>query len=176
MAGSSTVVSLRLPDVVDDPLTAVLRSGAQWLLAPGHRSRSRRVPCHDEERATAGTRCSPSFTCAACRWATFRRCLGRCWERRAEPVGVGHRAAAGRVGHRLCALAAARPVLGFQVGMRESAQSWRKLLVDPKARGLAIAPELAIGNGAPGFWKAFEEVSSSTQRWVASVKVVEIGC
>ena len=34
---------------------------------------------------------------------------------------------------------------GFQVGSRESAQSWRKLLVGVKARGLAIAPEVAVG-------------------------------
>jgi hypothetical protein len=31
---------------------------------------------------------------------------------------------------------------GFQVGLRESAQSWRALLVDLKAHGLVIAPEL----------------------------------
>ena len=35
-----------------------------------------------------------------------------------------------------------KELLGFQVGVRESAQSWRELLVDLKARGLAIAPEL----------------------------------
>ena len=38
--------------------------------------------------------------------------------------------------------------------MRESAQRWRELLIDLKARGLAIAPELATGDGALGFWKA----------------------
>ena len=41
---------------------------------------------------------------------------------------------------------------GFQVGVHESAQSWRELLVDLKARGLAIAPELATGDGMLGFW------------------------
>ena len=51
-----------------------------------------------------------------------------------------------------------KELVGFQVGMRESAQSWRELLVDLKARGLAIAPELATGDGALGFWKALEEV------------------
>ena len=44
-----------------------------------------------------------------------------------------------------------KELVGFQVGMRESAQSWRELLVDLKARGLAIAPELATGDGALGF-------------------------
>jgi transposase-like protein len=56
-----------------------------------------------------------------------------------------------------------KELLGFQVGMRESAQSWRELLVDLKARGLTIAPELATGDGALGFWKALEEVSPTTR-------------
>jgi transposase-like protein len=56
-----------------------------------------------------------------------------------------------------------KELLGFQVGVRESAQSWRELLVDLKARGLAIAPELATGDGALGFWKALEEVWPTTR-------------
>ena len=48
-------------------------------------------------------------------------------------------------------------------GVRESAQSWRELLVDLKARGLAIAPELATGDGALGFWRALDEVSPTTR-------------
>ena len=62
-----------------------------------------------------------------------------------------------------------KELVGFQVGLRESAQSWRELLVDVKARGLAIAPELAVGDGALGFWKALEEVFPSTRHqrcWV----------
>jgi len=51
-----------------------------------------------------------------------------------------------------------KELLGFQVGERESAQSWRELLVDLKARGLSIAPEIAVGDGAMGFWKALEEI------------------
>ena len=51
-----------------------------------------------------------------------------------------------------------KEVVGFQVGMRESAQSWRELLVDLKARGLAVPPEVAVGDGAMGFWKALDEV------------------
>ncbi len=51
-----------------------------------------------------------------------------------------------------------KELVGFQVGMRESAQSWRELLVDVKARGLASAPEIAVGDGALGFWKALDEV------------------
>jgi transposase-like protein len=51
-----------------------------------------------------------------------------------------------------------KELVGFQVGIRESAQSWRELLVDLKARGLAVAPEIAVGDGALGFWKALDEV------------------
>ena len=53
--------------------------------------------------------------------------------------------------------------------MRESTQSWRELLVGLKARGLAIAPELATGDGALGFWTALEEVFPATRHqrcWV----------
>ena len=43
-----------------------------------------------------------------------------------------------------------KELLGFHVGVRESAQSWRELLIDIKARGLATAPEVAVGDGALG--------------------------
>ena len=54
-----------------------------------------------------------------------------------------------------------KELVGFQTGVRESAQSWRELLIDIKQRGLEIAPDLAIGDGALGFWKAIEEVFPS---------------
>ena len=50
-----------------------------------------------------------------------------------------------------------KELIGFQTGMRESAQSWKELLVDLKARGLSIAPQAAVGDGALGFWKALDE-------------------
>src|SRR5437868_1937308 len=62
-----------------------------------------------------------------------------------------------------------KELVGFQTGVRESAQSWRELLVDIKRRGLAIAPDLAVGDGALGFWKAIDEVFPSTRHqrcWV----------
>jgi putative transposase len=65
-----------------------------------------------------------------------------------------------------------KELLGFQVGVRESAQSWRELLVDLKARGLTIAPELATGDGALGFWTVLEEVFPTTRHqrcWVHKV-------
>jgi hypothetical protein len=46
-----------------------------------------------------------------------------------------------------------KELVGFQTGVRESAQSWRELLVDIKQRGLETAPDLAVGDGALGFWK-----------------------
>ncbi|MGX9981760.1 IS256 family transposase [Methylobacterium fujisawaense] len=62
-----------------------------------------------------------------------------------------------------------KELVGFQVGVRESAQSWRELLVDVKRRGLSIAPEIAVGDGALGFWRALDEVWPSTRHqrcWV----------
>jgi transposase-like protein len=38
--------------------------------------------------------------------------------------------------------------LVLPTGVRESAQSWRELLIDVKRRGLETAPDLAIGDGA----------------------------
>lgn len=40
-----------------------------------------------------------------------------------------------------------KELIGFQVGLRESAQSWHELLTDIKARGLSIAPKIAVGDG-----------------------------
>jgi putative transposase len=62
-----------------------------------------------------------------------------------------------------------KELVGFQVGVRESAQSWRELLTDLKARGLAVAPQLATGEGGLGFWKALEAVFPTTRHqrcWV----------
>ena len=51
-----------------------------------------------------------------------------------------------------------KELVGFQTGVRESAQSWRELLIDIKERGLEIAPDLAVGDGALGFWKAIGQI------------------
>jgi len=62
-----------------------------------------------------------------------------------------------------------KELVGFQTGVRESAQSWRELLVDVKRRGLKIAPDIAVGDGALGFWKALDEVFPGTKHqrcWV----------
>jgi putative transposase len=47
-------------------------------------------------------------------------------------------------------------------GYRESQQSWAELLLDLKHRGLTLAPKLAIGDGALGFWAALRQVYSGT--------------
>ncbi|MER8760617.1 IS256 family transposase [Mesorhizobium sp. M0976] len=62
-----------------------------------------------------------------------------------------------------------KELVGFQTGVRESAQSWRELLVDVKRRGLKIAPDIAVGDGALGFWKALDELLPGTRHqrcWV----------
>ena len=62
-----------------------------------------------------------------------------------------------------------KELVGFQTGVRESTQSWRELLTDIKRRGLEIAPDLAVGDGGLGFWKAIEEVFPATRHqrcWV----------
>jgi transposase-like protein len=62
-----------------------------------------------------------------------------------------------------------KELVGFQVGVRESAQSWRELLVDIKKRGLKVPPEIAVGDGGMGFWKALDEVFPGTRHqrcWV----------
>src|SRR5476651_348424 len=62
-----------------------------------------------------------------------------------------------------------KELVGFQTGLLESSQSWRELLVDIKQRSLEIAPDLAIGDGALGFWKAIDEVFPGTRHqrcWV----------
>ena len=48
-------------------------------------------------------------------------------------------------------------------------ERWRELLVDIKARSLAVPPEIAVGDGALGFWKALDGTWPSTRHqrcWV----------
>jgi putative transposase len=54
-------------------------------------------------------------------------------------------------------------------GYRESEQSWTELLIDLKTRGLTMAPKIAVGDGALGFWAALRQVFSETREqrcWV----------
>ena len=56
-----------------------------------------------------------------------------------------------------------KELVGLTDGVRESTQSWKELLLDLKRRGLSMAPELAIADGALGFWQALEEVWPQTR-------------
>ncbi len=51
-----------------------------------------------------------------------------------------------------------KDILGIMDGFRENADSWRELLRSLKKRGLTIAPDLAIGDGALGFWTALRDI------------------
>lgn len=62
-----------------------------------------------------------------------------------------------------------KELISITDGYRESAQSWRELLVDVKQRGLSIDPKLATGDGGLGFWAALREIYPATQEqrcWV----------
>ena len=64
-----------------------------------------------------------------------------------------------------------KELLAIEDGWRESAQSWRELLLRPRdENGLAPDPELlATGDGALGFWQALHEVRPKTRQqrcWV----------
>jgi len=62
-----------------------------------------------------------------------------------------------------------KELLAIVDGYRESAQSWKEILIDLKKRGLEIPPELAVGDGALGFWKALAEAFPTTRsqrRWM----------
>ena len=71
---------------------------------------------------------------------------------------------------RLCALVVIgvneygkKRFLVIEDGVRESTQSWREVLLKLKSRGMNI-PELAIGDGAMGFWAALEEIYPEARR------------
>ena len=53
--------------------------------------------------------------------------------------------------------------LSIEDGVRESPQSWREVLLKLKSRGMN-APQLAIGDGAMGFWAALEEIYGATRQ------------
>ena len=56
-----------------------------------------------------------------------------------------------------------KELLAIQDGYRESEQSWKEVLLDLKARGLEADPEIAVGDGALGFWKALPQAWPSTR-------------
>jgi putative transposase len=63
-----------------------------------------------------------------------------------------------------------KELLAIEDGWRESAQSWRELLLRLRdENGLELDPELATGDGALGFWQALHQVWPTTRQqrcWV----------
>src|SRR5881628_2302708 len=269
MSSNSSIVPLRQPDTIDDPLTTILRSGARRLLAqaieaeadaflaemkglrlPDGRERVvrhghgperliqtgigpvavERVKLHDRGAGEAGADRIRFTSAILPRWARRTRSLDALlpilylrgvsmgdfqealaallgkdapnlsppviarlrneweadyerWQKRDLSArryvyvwadGVFLQARMEDHGECMLVLIGATPegkkeLIGFQVGVRESTQSWRELLIDVKQRGLQIAPEIAVGDGALGFWKALDEVFPGTRHqrcWV----------
>ena len=52
--------------------------------------------------------------------------------------------------------------LAIEDGIRESTQSWREVLLKLKSRGMNV-PQLAIGDGALGFWADLGEIYPQTR-------------
>ena len=62
-----------------------------------------------------------------------------------------------------------KELLAVSDGVRESEQSWIEVLNQLKNQGLEVAPKLAIGDGALGFWNAIRKVWPTTRHqrcWV----------
>ena len=57
-----------------------------------------------------------------------------------------------------------KELVAVREGHRESEQSWLELLRDLRDRGLEGDPQLAVGDGGLGFWKALPQVFPRT-RW-----------
>ena len=56
-----------------------------------------------------------------------------------------------------------KELLAIEAGYRESEISWKNLLMSLRDRNLTIDPELAIADGALGFWKALPQVFPKTK-------------
>ena len=62
-----------------------------------------------------------------------------------------------------------KELVGMAAGYRESELSWKELMLQVKDQGLQYDPQLAIGDGALGFWKALPQVWPTTKKqrcWV----------
>ncbi len=56
-----------------------------------------------------------------------------------------------------------KELLAVHDGVRESEISWKDVLLDLRERGMTAAPEIAVGDGALGFWKALRQVFPTTR-------------
>ena len=62
-----------------------------------------------------------------------------------------------------------KELLGMSAGYRESELSWKTLMLTLKDQGLQHDPQLAVGDGALGFWAALPKVWPTTEKqrcWV----------
>ena len=62
-----------------------------------------------------------------------------------------------------------KELLAVHDGVRESEESWKEVLLSLRDRGLAVAPKIAVGDGALGFWAALPKVFPTTKEqrcWV----------
>lgn len=62
-----------------------------------------------------------------------------------------------------------KELVGLYTGHRESSISWKELLHQLQRQGVKYGPQLAIGDGAMGFWSALQEVYPDTREqrcWV----------
>lgn len=67
-----------------------------------------------------------------------------------------------------------KELIAIEEGLRESAESWADLLRDCRRRGMR-APELVVGDGAMGLWKALAEVFPQARHqrcWVHKIRNV----
>jgi transposase-like protein len=69
-----------------------------------------------------------------------------------------------------------KEIVGLADGYRESTQSWRERLLDLQRRGLSHALDLAVGDGALGFWHALREVFGATKEQRCWLGVSETLC
>lgn len=56
-----------------------------------------------------------------------------------------------------------KELVAMEDGYRESEQSWLELLLDIQQRGLRKGPQLAVGDGALGWWKALDKIYPETK-------------
>jgi putative transposase len=62
-----------------------------------------------------------------------------------------------------------KELIALEAGVRESELTWKNMLLRLVGQGLSKAPELAIGDGSLGFWKALSQIFPSTRHqrcWV----------
>ena len=62
-----------------------------------------------------------------------------------------------------------KELIAVEDGFRESKESWRSMIRELKRRGLILGPELAIGDGALGFWAAIAEEFPDTKTQICWV-------